>query len=185
MAGILNNVAMILNVRQNGNSKSEYFGHWYPYVRNINTITTRALCDHIAQHGGLVTREVVEIVLNRLSVCIPELVSMGVGVKLNGIGIFYPTAKSVKTGMANKQAVRDTNPKDAVSGINFRFKADNTELDKLTSKAFKGKCSVQWGDFDTITKVTRGEGADAHTVNLHTYEPITEPDKPSGGGGNG
>ena len=169
---------MVLNVRQNTNSKSENYGHWYPYVRNINTITTRALCDHIAQHGGLVTREVVEIVLNRLSVCIPELVSMGVGVKLNGIGIFYPTAKSVKTGMANKQAVRDTNPKDAVSGINFRFKADNTELDKLTSKAFKSKCSVQWGDFDEITRTTRGEGADAKIVRTHTYTPIGEYEAP-------
>jgi len=37
---------MVLNARQNTNSKSEGYGKYYPYVRGINTISTRALDDH-------------------------------------------------------------------------------------------------------------------------------------------
>ena len=168
MAGIKNAIVMVLNARQNTNSKSEQYGNWYPYVRGINTISTRALAQHIASHGTIFTRDVVEGVLNNLAECIPELVAQGVGVKLNGIGIFYPTAQTVLYGLDNKAKVRATNPNDAVKGIHVRFQPDNTTLDKLTSKAFKEKCSLQWGDFDEITKTTRGEGADAKVIRTHT-----------------
>ncbi len=178
MAGIKNSIVMVLNARQNTNSKSEQYQHWYPYVRGINTISTRALSEHIAAHGSLFTRDVVEGVLNKLSECIPELVAQGVGVKLNGIGIFYPQAQTVKYGLANKQAVRDTTPSDAVQGIHVRFKPEGNSLDKLTSRAFKQKCSLQWGDFDEITKTTRGEGADAVVIRTHTYTPINEYETP-------
>ncbi|MBQ8657147.1 MAG: HU family DNA-binding protein [Prevotella sp.] len=162
---------MVLNARQNTNSKSEQYQRWYPYVRGIYAISTRALAQHIAQHGSLFTRDVVEGVLNKLSECIPELVAQGVGVKLNGIGTFYPQAQTVKYGLANKQAVRNTNPADAVKGIHVRFKPEGSYLDNLTSKAFKEKCSLTWGDFDEVTRTTRGDG----TVNrTHTYTPINE-----------
>ena len=179
MAGIKNSIVMVLNVRKNANSKSEAFNKWYPYVRGINTITTRALAEHIAKHGSLFTRDVVEGVLNKLSECIPELVAQGVGVKLNGIGIFYPTAQSEPGGLANKAAVAGSNPNDAVKGIHVRFKPEDTTLDRLTSKAFKEKCSLQWGDFDEITRTTRGEGADAKVVRTHTYTPISEYEAPA------
>ena len=179
MAGIKNAIVMVLNARQNTNSKSEQYGNWYPYVRGINTISTRALAQHIASHGTIFTRDVVEGVLNNLAECIPELVAQGVGVKLNGIGIFYPTAQTVLYGLDSKAKVRATNPNDAVKGIHVRFQPDNTTLDKLTSKAFKEKCSLQWGDFDEITKTTRGEGADAKVIRTHTYTPINEYEAPA------
>ena len=148
-------------------------------VNSDGSLLNAALAQHIANHGSLFTRDVVEGVLNKLSECIPELVAQGVGVKLNGIGIFYPTAQSEPGGLANKAAVAGSNPNDAVKGIHVRFKPEGNKLDRLTSKAFKEKCSLQWGDFDEITKTTRGEGADAVVIRTHTYTPISEYEAPS------
>ncbi len=147
-------------------------------VNSDGSLLNAALAQHIAGHGSIYTRDIVEGVLNKFSQCIPELVAQGVGVKLNGIGIFYPTAQSEPGGLASKAAVAGSNPNDAVKGIHVRFKPDNTTLDKLTSKAFKAKCSLQWGDFDEITKTTRGEGADAKVIRTHTYTPISEYEAP-------
>ena len=179
MAGIKNSIVMVINARKNTNSKSEAFNKWYLYVRGINPLSTRALAEHIAGHGSIYTRDIVEGVLNKFSQCIPELVAQGVGVKLDGIGIFYPTAQSEPGGLANKAAVAGSNPNDAVKGIHVRFKPEGNKLDRLTSKAFKEKCSLQWGDFDEITKTTRGEGADAVVIRTHTYTPISEYEAPA------
>ena len=41
----------------------------------------------------------------KLSECIPELVAQGYGVKLDGIGIFYPTIANVKGGADAKAPI--------------------------------------------------------------------------------
>ncbi len=74
--------------------------------------------------------------LTKLSECIPELVAQGYGVKLDGIGIFYPTIANVKGGA---ETVADFNLTQNVKGVRFRFKPDSTDLDDLTTKAFGKK----------------------------------------------
>ena len=173
---VKNAIVMKLNARQNTNSKSEQYQHWYPYVSGINTISTRALAEHISRHGSLFTRDVVEGVLNKLSECIPELVAQGVGVKLNGIGIFYPSAQTVRYGLASKAAVRAANPADSVKGIHVRFKPQSGYLDSLVSTKFKEQCALVWNMFDEIVTTRSGDGK---VTRRHTYTPINEYQTPA------
>ena len=46
------------------------------------------------EHGCLAGLDAIQAVLAKLSECIPEIVSQGYGVMLDGLGKFYPTLKS-------------------------------------------------------------------------------------------
>ena len=48
-----------INVRKCTNSASRVFGMWFPEVDRVGTLSTRALCDHIAAHGSIWTRDIV------------------------------------------------------------------------------------------------------------------------------
>ena len=87
-----------VNVRQDRNSASRTYGMWFPYVDLQGTLSTRALCAHIADHGSIWTEDIVSGILGQLKECIPELVSQGYGVKLDGLGIFWPTVQNKKGG---------------------------------------------------------------------------------------
>ena len=56
--------------------------------------------------------------------------------KLNGLGIFYPTIANKKGGVAS---VEDFSVTKNIKGVRFRFKPDSTDLDDLTTKAFGKK----------------------------------------------
>ena len=88
------------------------------------------------EHGLISNRAEVEAILTKLSECIPELVAQGYGVKLEGIGIFYPTIANVKGGA---ETVADFTISQNIKGVHFRFRPDSTNLDDLTTKAFGKK----------------------------------------------
>ena len=90
------------------------------------------------------SRDVVEGILKQLQVCIPEKVCQGYGVELQGIGIFYPTAKGVKGGCEGPTAFN--NVKEWCDGIRIRFTPDQTKLDNLCQKEFKKHCSLAMKD---------------------------------------
>jgi len=100
------------------------------------------------EHGMLASRGDVESFLVKLSECIPELVSQGYGVKLNGLGIFYPTIANKKGGVAS---VEDFSVTKNIKGVRFRFKPDSSDLDDLTTKAFGKKVSFGNGYYQTET----------------------------------
>ena len=68
--------------------------------------------------------------------------SQGYGVKLDGLGIFWPTVQNKKGGA---ESGVDYNPDTMVEGVHIRFQPDNTDLDKLTLKAFKEYCCLEQG----------------------------------------
>jgi hypothetical protein len=98
------------------------------------------------EHGLVGNRADVESMLSKLSECIPELVAQGYGVKLDGIGIFYPTIKNRKGGAAS---VTEFTISENVEGVRFRFRPDSTDLDDLTAKAFGKKVSFGNGYYQT------------------------------------
>ena len=102
--GQVNNVQLKINLKANNNRKSDYYGKLYGYTDVQNVLSTRGLCEHISNHGTIYTRDIVQGVLTKLCECIPELVGQGVPVKLDGIGIFYPTAKNVRGGLDDIEA---------------------------------------------------------------------------------
>ena len=81
-----------------------------------------------------VERDVVQGVLTKFSTCLVELVTQGIGVKIDGLGTFYPTFEA--TGAEN--AV-NYNINEHLQGVHIRFWPDNTKLDQITSRAFKDK----------------------------------------------
>ncbi|MBQ4386975.1 MAG: AAA family ATPase [Prevotella sp.] len=77
-----------------------------------------------------------------------KLVAQGYGVKLDGIGIFYPSIANVKGGA---ESVYDFNLTQNIKGVRFRFTPDSTDLDDLTSKAFGKKVTFGNGYYQEQT----------------------------------
>ena len=139
-------VSLKLALYQNKNEESKAFGKWFAKVDQPQTISTRALCEHITRHGSLYTRETIEAVIRKLVGCIPELAQQGIGVKLEGLGIFYP---SVESDGVDKPA--DYKVTKHVKAVHLRFRPDSTDLDNLTSRAFMKQCAVEVANVITTT----------------------------------
>ena len=131
-----NTLIMSYVLRKFKNARSSANNRWFAYVNKAGTLSTRGLAQHMIEHGMIGNRADVQAMLTKLSECIPELVAQGYGVKLDGIGIFYPTIANVKGGA---ETVADFNLTQNVKGVRFRFKPDSTDLDDLTTKAFGKK----------------------------------------------
>ena len=68
-----NQEIMEINLRKNTNASSKGYGKYYGFVEFNGTLTTRALAEHMASHGSLWTRDLLEGVQNQLKVCLPLL----------------------------------------------------------------------------------------------------------------
>ena len=131
-----NTLIMSYVLRKFKNARSTANNRWFAYVNRTGTLSTRGLAQHMIEHGLIGNRAEVEAVLTKLSECIPELVAQGYGVKLDSIGIFYPSIANVKGGA---ESPAEFNITQNVKGVRFRFTPDSSNLDDLTSKAFGKK----------------------------------------------
>ena len=143
---VKNKATLRIALRQNNNEDSKAYGKWYPEIDQSETISMRGLCDHMESHGSLYTRETIEAVIRKLVGCIPELAQQGIGVKLEGLGIFYP---SVESDGVDKPA--DYKVTKHVKAVHLRFRPDSTDLDNLTSRAFMKQCAVEVANVITTT----------------------------------
>ena len=75
-------------LRKVTNPTSRVVNRWFAWVDNQGTLSTRALANHMIEHGMVANRAEVLAMLSKLAECITELVAQGYGVKLDGIGIF-------------------------------------------------------------------------------------------------
>ena len=159
-----NTLIMSYVLRKFKNARSSANNRWFAYVNKAGTLSTRGLAQHMIEHGMIGNRAEVQAMLTKLSECIPELVAQGYGVKLDGIGIFYPTIANVKGGA---ETVADFNLTQNVKGVRFRFKPDSTDLDNLTSKTFGKKVSFGNGYYQT----EKGEKAPKIPLAAYTPQP--------------
>lgn len=86
----------LINIRKNENSSSAAYGKYYPKAVEKETISLRGLCQHMAEHNSLYGRDVIEGVLTKMVSCMIHLIAEGNPIKLDGLGIFYPTVESTK-----------------------------------------------------------------------------------------
>ena len=135
-------------LRKFKNARSSANNRWFAYVNRTGTLSTRGLAQHMIEHGMVGNRAEVEATLTKLSECIPELVAQGYGVKLDGIGIFYPSIANTKGGA---ETPADFNLTQNVKGVRFKFKPDSTDLDDLTTKAFGKKVTFGNGYYQEQT----------------------------------
>ena len=162
-----NKTVLFVDLVKNSNQKSDNFGRYYGRAVRTQTLSTRALARHIADHNSVYGRDVIEGVLIKFSECIPELVAQGIGVKLDGLGIFYPTLQNKKNGVA---APTDFNASSDIVGVHLRFQPEGTDLDNLTYKAFKDKVQLRSRNVVEITKTT----VDGKVKRSQAYTPIDQ-----------
>ena len=134
-------------LRKNTSSNPRMTGKYYGRVWEKNLLDTRGLANHMVEHGIVRNQSKVYTILSKLQECIPELLSQGVGVKLNGLGTFYPSLES--KGAASPKVF---NVGKDIKGIHIRILPWSEKTGNLTSKAFLRQCELEYiGEVETIT----------------------------------
>jgi uncharacterized membrane protein YgcG len=138
----VNNPQFPLVLRQNRNTYTSAYGKYYVERAPVKTISTRGLCDHMASHQSIYSRDVIEGVITKMRACLVELLSEGNPVKLDGIGTLDPQVETNKNGISQQDIVDGKyNPQQHVAGVHIRLTPEGAESDKITSRVFKEKCS--------------------------------------------
>ncbi len=157
-------IEMLYNLRQNNQEGSKAYGLWYPKAVRRSTLNLKGMATHILGHGSIYTIDVVTGVLTKFKDCLVELVSTGVGVKIDGIGTFYPSIEAKGVESPDKYDV-GTN----VKGVHIRFLPENAADDKITSRAFKQKVTMKQNmifDMNGVPKkIVDGELVDYGTTD--------------------
>ena len=137
-----NQIAIKIAMRKDESVKSPGYGHYYPEVVNDETLSTRGLMEHIESHGLNIPRSIITACLTQLAQCLTELLVQGQPVKLDGFGTFKLEAHVAKD-QAPTTLENGVDLNSVVDGLKLVVIPDNTELDKLTSKANKAKASME------------------------------------------
>ena len=169
-------IQLRVNLRKNNNEKSDSYGNYFAELERPNTLSLRGLANHIADHNTIFGRDVVVGVLTKLAECIPELLAQGQPVKLDGLGIFYPTAKNKKGGAPTLDDAKAMGPNGLVDGVRVRFEPDGTQLDNLTSKAFKERCSLVFGNVIEIIGKSEKDKPIYKLTPISNPEPAPQPE---------
>ena len=162
---IRDNLVLHYGMRKNKNRKSSGYGNYYSEVVQREGLSQRGFIDHVAKHVIGVPRPLVAAVIGQISQCIPELLSQGVSIKIDKLGVFYPTLNSYGVDDPLKY-----NPAKDVRGVRMRFRPDSTMDDDLTALKFKRLASPELaGVFtDVITRSPEG-GEPVKTLQLLSY----------------
>ena len=163
------NIQFPVDLCKNNNESSTKYGRIYARTPRRNTLNTRGLAKHVAEHGSICTFETMMLVLNQLAICIPELLSQGHSVELDGLGTFTPTIASAD-GAKDVPAALAKGPDGMVKGVRMRFIPNNTDLLALTSKKLKAKCSLKFQDYVDVQKKT----VDGKEASYTTRVPLDQ-----------
>ena len=186
----VNKISMGINYRKKTNSRMTGNGNYFAEVDRRETLTTRGLAEHLKEHGCLAGLDAIQAVLVKISQCVPELVAQGIGVKLDGLGIFYPTIKNKKGGATEAQMLdKDYNPTSLIEGVHVRFSPESTSLDNLTSKQFLTR-SVTTASQNIVKAVERTVNGKARKIRTvvsledfrNPYGSLTPNPSPTGEG---
>ena len=147
-------------LKQNNIKNSKIFGKWFAHGKTIETLNTRKLANHIAEHGSIYTPDVVFGVLEKFRSCLLEMLLESKRVKIDGLGIFFTTLENEKGGAAKKE---DFSPQKNLKALHIRFLPDSTTETNISSREFIKK---------------------AEFVNAEAFADQLKEDTPSNGGGN-
>ena len=162
-------------------------GRYYPEAESKEALTTKGFARHVADHGGMVTYEFMQLVLASIVKCLKEMMSHGQPVKLDGLGTFRPTVTSVPGGAATIEDALRMGVNNLVQGVNFVFIPENAQGEEITSKKFKDQCSLQFAYLvETIKKKINGKDK-SYTLRtpLSAWEIMQNDDGGSGGSSSG
>jgi predicted histone-like DNA-binding protein len=124
---------IIYEVYQNQNEHNAAFGKWYGRVKYLESMNTRKLSNHIAEHGSIYTPDVVYGVMEKFRSCLLEMLLNSKKVKIEGLGTFYTTLECVKGGAVSKDKF---NVLKDVKGLHIRFLPEQEQEQNISSREF-------------------------------------------------
>ena len=134
---------IIYDVYQNKNAQNAAYGKYFGRIVHTETLNTRKLARHIADHGSVYTQDVVEGVLTKAEACIVEMLLESKKIKLEGLGTFYLMAENKKGGAVS---IDKFNPKSSFKGLHIRFLPDQGDEAGLNSKEVLAKATFMWAE---------------------------------------
>ena len=156
---------IIYDVYQNKNAQNAAYGKYFGRIVHTETLNTRKLARHIADHGSVYTQDVVEGVLTKAESCILEMLLESKKIKLEGLGTFYLMAENKKGGAVS---IDKFNPKSSFKGLHIRFLPDQGDEAGLNSKEVLAKATFMWAEDlkrekaeSRPTSPTNGGGSDS------------------------
>ena len=122
---------IIYEVYQNQNEHNAAYGKWYGRVKYLESLNTRKLSNHIAEHGSIYTPDVVYGVMEKFRSCLLEMLLNSKKVKIEGLGTFYTTLECAKGGAVSKDKF---NILKDVKGLHIRFLPEQEQ--NISSRQF-------------------------------------------------
>ena len=143
---------ILYEVKQNQNSFSAAFGKWYAQIKNLETLNTRKLANHISEHGSIYTPDVVYGVLEKFRSCLLEMLLNSKKVKIEGLGTFYCTLENQKNGALEKE---EFNVNKHIKGLHIRFLPEQATEENISSREFLKK--AEFINIDTLLQKEKDE----------------------------
>ena len=124
---------ILYEVKPNNNRKSDYYGKWYARVKTLETLNTRGMANHIAEHGSVFTSDVVFGVLEKFRSCLIEQLLNSKKVKIDGLGTFYTTCENEKGGADSKEKFSVL---ENIKALHIRFLPEQEQEMNISSRQF-------------------------------------------------
>ena len=129
---------IIYEIYQNQVEDHPSNGKYFARVKTIETLNTRKLANHIAEHGSIYTPDVIFGVLEKFRSCLIEQLLNSRKVKIDGLGIFYLTAECAKGGAESPEKF---NVQKNIEALHIRFLPDTEQETNISSRQFLKKAS--------------------------------------------
>jgi predicted histone-like DNA-binding protein len=120
-------------VYQNQNEHNSAYGKWYGRVKYLESLNTRKLSNHIAEHGSIYTPDIVYGVMEKFRSCLLEMLLNSKKVKIEGLGTFYTTMECTKGGAVTPEKF---NVNKNVKGLHIRFLPEQEQEQNISSREF-------------------------------------------------
>jgi len=143
---------IIYEVYQNKNEHSTANGKYYARVKNLESLNTRKLANHISEHGSVYTPDVVYGVLEKFRSCLLEMLLNSKKVKIDGLGTFYTTIECEKGGALSKDKF---NVNKDIRGLHIRFLPEQEQEQNISSREF-----LKHAEFINVESLIKGSDED-------------------------
>ena len=146
---------IIYEVYQNQNEHNAAFGKWYARVKYLESLNTRKLSTHIAEHGSIYTPDVVYGVMEKFRSCLLEMLLNSKRVKIDGLGTFYTTLECLKGGALTADKF---NVNKHIKGLHIRFLPEQEQEQNISSREFLKQ--AEFINVDSLMKKEDEEGTE-------------------------
>ncbi len=167
---------IIYEVYQNQNEHSSAYCKWYGRVKYLESLNTRKLSNHIAEHGSIYTPDVVYGVLEKFRSCLLEMLLNSKKVKIEGLGTFYTTLECKKGGALTKDKF---NINSNIDGLHIRFLPEQEQEQNISSRQF-----LKQAEFINVDSLLKKEDENGGGSGSGSENSGSEQNGDSGNSGN-